>query len=288
MFQLLGSAIQAGTSVKAQKLANDANLELADKTAEFNKEAAELEYQRNVEMWNMENAYNTPAQQMARMIEAGLNPNLVYGSGNVVGNTSSGAPSYNAPMKPTPKVSPVVMQLQNLGGISDVMRDILGIRGAIEDLKQKKIDTTMKNVLLNNVQIDNDLKGINQNSFKNHVYKVAQKMGVPTHEKDASTGSMKTPARRKIEDVLADVKANTSYAEYQKLVNSMESVGYQRDIYKHQVGIQDNFKTGNPAIDSFINTVTKFLGGPISDLPGVKSFLEDKPLLQGLIKAFGI
>lgn len=31
--------------------------------------------------WNMQNAYNTPAAQMARLKEAGLNPNLVYGNG---------------------------------------------------------------------------------------------------------------------------------------------------------------------------------------------------------------
>lgn len=32
--------------------------------------------------WNMQNAYNAPAQQMARYKAAGLNPNLIYGQGN--------------------------------------------------------------------------------------------------------------------------------------------------------------------------------------------------------------
>lgn len=31
--------------------------------------------------WNMQNAYNSPEQQMARLKAAGLNPNLVYGHG---------------------------------------------------------------------------------------------------------------------------------------------------------------------------------------------------------------
>lgn len=35
-----------------------------------------------------QNAYNSPAAQMQRLQAAGLNPNLVYGSGNVVGNQS--------------------------------------------------------------------------------------------------------------------------------------------------------------------------------------------------------
>lgn len=36
---------------------------------------------RALEDWNRQNAYNHPAQQMQRLKEAGLNPNLVYGGG---------------------------------------------------------------------------------------------------------------------------------------------------------------------------------------------------------------
>lgn len=36
---------------------------------------------RMVDQWNRENEYNHPVQQMARLEEAGLNPNLVYGEG---------------------------------------------------------------------------------------------------------------------------------------------------------------------------------------------------------------
>lgn len=38
--------------------------------------------------WNMANDYNHPIQQMERLAAAGLNPNLVYGSGSVTGNTA--------------------------------------------------------------------------------------------------------------------------------------------------------------------------------------------------------
>lgn len=48
----------------------------------------------NAEAIAAQNAYNAPAAQKARLVEAGLNPNLVYSSGNVVGN-QSGAASYD-------------------------------------------------------------------------------------------------------------------------------------------------------------------------------------------------
>ncbi|QCS36707.1 minor capsid protein [Capybara microvirus Cap3_SP_646] len=42
-----------------------------------------------MEAWNLMNDYNSPVKQMERLRAAGLNPNLVYGSGNVAGNTTS-------------------------------------------------------------------------------------------------------------------------------------------------------------------------------------------------------
>lgn len=55
--------------------------ELNKQQYEYNKNLAEQAFQRNVQMWNAENAYNTPAAQMMRMRAAGLNPNLIYGNG---------------------------------------------------------------------------------------------------------------------------------------------------------------------------------------------------------------
>lgn len=43
----------------------------------------------NERMWNMTNTYNSPQEQMKRLQEAGLNPNLIYGSGGQTGGTAS-------------------------------------------------------------------------------------------------------------------------------------------------------------------------------------------------------
>ena len=43
----------------------------------------------NLSMWNRQNEYNSPVAQMARLKQAGLNPMLVYGGGNVTGNSAS-------------------------------------------------------------------------------------------------------------------------------------------------------------------------------------------------------
>ena len=52
---------------------------------------------QNIKFWNMQNAYNTPAMQMQRFKDAGLNPNLIYGKGtpgNAEQITGAKAPDY--------------------------------------------------------------------------------------------------------------------------------------------------------------------------------------------------
>lgn len=64
---------------------------------EWQKRASDYAYNQNLQMWNLANAYNDPAAQMERLQKAGLNPNLVYGGGNVTGNTSGSTPTYERP-----------------------------------------------------------------------------------------------------------------------------------------------------------------------------------------------
>lgn len=52
-----------------------------------NKKSQESAQAHEIDMWNRNNAYNTPAEQMKRLKEAGLNPNLMYGQGST-GNAS--------------------------------------------------------------------------------------------------------------------------------------------------------------------------------------------------------
>jgi len=66
-------------------------------TNQANRELAEYQYSKDLEMWNRGNEYNAPTMQMERLRDAGLNPNLAYGSGSVAGNTATQLPKYQAP-----------------------------------------------------------------------------------------------------------------------------------------------------------------------------------------------
>lgn len=74
------------------------NAEEAQKNRDFQKEMYERQYEDNIKFWNMQNEYNLPSAQLARLREAGLNPLLAYGEGSLSGNIASQAPqSAQAP-----------------------------------------------------------------------------------------------------------------------------------------------------------------------------------------------
>jgi hypothetical protein len=86
----LGSSL---IGMSSQRKANIQNMELAKYQNNWQTAENERAYARNLEMWNMQNAYNAPTAQMSRLRQAGLNPNLVYGNG-VTGNSAGSAPQY--------------------------------------------------------------------------------------------------------------------------------------------------------------------------------------------------
>lgn len=100
------SVLAAGLPLVGQGVASLFGARQAKKQNQANRELAEYQYSKDVEMWNLNNAYNSPKAQMERLKQAGLNPNLVYGTSAVVGN-SSDTPQYSAPSAVVNTVSPV-------------------------------------------------------------------------------------------------------------------------------------------------------------------------------------
>lgn len=91
----IGAAIAAGAGLYDSYQNRKVAKRNTDATIAANKAEAELAYQRQVQMWNMQNMYNTPQAQMQRYLQAGLNPHLIYGQGNS-GNASA-PPAYAPP-----------------------------------------------------------------------------------------------------------------------------------------------------------------------------------------------
>lgn len=116
----------------------------------YNKERADA-----LADWNMNNSYNSPEAQMARLVKAGLNPNMVYGSGSAVNTSSTPSPTHAAPYRgEAPQ-----LDIPNLvGGYYNIATQVQGLNNM-----KKQADLTDANIALtearkNGIVLDNAFK----------------------------------------------------------------------------------------------------------------------------------
>lgn len=102
---------------KAQEDANATNIQLARENRAWQEQ-----------MWNKQNAYNTPAAQIERMRAAGLNPALMYSQGNVgnAGDVGSFA---------TPSVQPVTGFARGLGAAGDMIANAMIQKEQVDQMR---------------------------------------------------------------------------------------------------------------------------------------------------------
>lgn len=159
VLNVAGSIWQTAQQRKEAALQRDWNEAMMDKQNDF-----------SLDMWNRTNEYNTPANQLARLEDAGLNP-LFYsldGTGNASAFQSAGVQGYNSPniQNPFASYDPLTMaQVENIradtrnkNSNSDYTDSL---RATEEALRQGKItiqgveiDLSQSNVRLNNKQRD--------------------------------------------------------------------------------------------------------------------------------------
>lgn len=123
--EIATALIAGGASVLGSGISAGANVAGSHKQYKYSARLMEKQFKYNKQMYDYQNAYNSPAAQMARLKAAGLNPNLIYGSGsaNASGNATS-APTVGLPSAPS-------MPHFNFGS--------LGIQDAINTYYQTKL-----------------------------------------------------------------------------------------------------------------------------------------------------
>lgn len=156
---LLSGLFNAGS----QSSTNKTNLQIARETNASQMALAQYQADQNLNLWHLNNAYNSPAEQMERYKQAGLNPNLIYGNGSSsAGNSSSPAQGYQAPTlqratlrAPQFDVSSLAQSLQN-----GIMNSTL--------IAKNKAETQAIYQNIENLRTDNEYKGL-QIAYQNLV-----------------------------------------------------------------------------------------------------------------------
>lgn len=112
IFGMIGNIFGSSMSARSQRKANEMNLKINQMNNEFNAKEAEKARAFQVDMWNKENAYNTPAAQRERMEQAGYNAYM----NSVDAGSASGMSSTTA----ASAASPAVMQATDFSSLGEI------------------------------------------------------------------------------------------------------------------------------------------------------------------------
>jgi hypothetical protein len=150
----IGAGINAWQSRRNVVDTNRANVKQASVAYQRNKELAQYTYDKNVEMWKMQNQYNAPGAQMQRLQEAGLNPHLMYGKGTV-GNAQA-----MPQMQQTPYVAPRIDYTGRQSISGSVGQAGLGTLAQMLDVENKKLQLRASELGIDAQQLQNGIKRI--------------------------------------------------------------------------------------------------------------------------------
>lgn len=141
-----GSSVADGImSLFGVKSANDKNIAMQRETNalqyQMMREQNEWNRQQAIDMFNLEANYNSPFQQMQRLEEAGINPNVAFGqnTSTTAGNTNASTPAaVGVPTPQAPRVSPLPSPL---GNISSSILQVAQALGSVSQAKKTDAET---------------------------------------------------------------------------------------------------------------------------------------------------
>ena len=127
---IVGGLINAGANIYMQNQTNRTNQNIANENNRFNRE-----------MWNLQTQYNTPANQMQRFKEAGLNTSLMYGTPQNVASSPTPADTTGKAVAPQIQMDSVIsnaMQQYQQNKLIDSQKSKLDAEKIGQDIENAK------------------------------------------------------------------------------------------------------------------------------------------------------
>ncbi len=269
---LFGGLGSSAMNNKAVQDTNKTNMEIAKYQAQWQQQENEKAYQRSLNMWNLQNEYNSPTQQMARIRAAGLNPNLVYGNG-VTGNSAGSAPQY----EPAKFNAPTMQAYRGWNlGISDAISQFLAYRTAKAQVDNMEAQnglirqqtateaTRQANVAVSTARSEFDLsmaKELKDVSVSSAIADMNQKQAGAAH---GWTKANREVVQYELDKALFDNKIKLSSEEYLKTLESVRQLQQDNDINAFRYRMERLLGTGSNSL-TMIRDLLLRLGTALGD-----------------------
>lgn len=125
-----GGLISSGLGAISSIFSNNAQKKENQRNRDFTEYMYDKQYDNNVKLWNMHNKYDLPSAQKQRLIDAGLNPDLMYSGKGV-----SPSPNLQAAVAGSPSSG----SLPGYGGVAEAFN-----QGRLLDAQIRNIDADTK------------------------------------------------------------------------------------------------------------------------------------------------
>lgn len=252
-----GALIGAGANVISNIGANRA-------ARKWNEKMYSLQKADNMEMWNMQNAYNDPAAQMARLEKAGLNPNLVYGTGAVANQT--GSPPSTGDVKPWNPRPPEFDISQAVGRLMQ-KEQIELLKAQTDNTKQDGINKAAQTlgITAGSSKSELDYKFAQEN-YKN-VLQQSQANTLDSQNRAAISSYAVDKAREempyykanaKLDNIQKQLSNDLSRTQRQKMLEEIKLIGNQVGLSDVELGISRSINVDNKSLQTIINLLRLF------------------------------
>ena len=177
-----------------QSSANKRNAALYRQYLDWQRESQVMAQNYNTMMWHMNNRYNSPANQMALLRQAGLNPNLMYG-GAFQGNAQAPSSSGQSASGPGSIYNPLSMSLGNpaetmldertVSANENLANSQANLNNAEADLKNKELGTYDERFEKWKTRWSAELDNLNNNTrlLKDNMSKINAEIGLISAQK---------------------------------------------------------------------------------------------------------
>lgn len=272
---ILGTAVDAVSSAIQNK-----------KQREWNEKMYERQRKDSLADFTMQNEYNSPTAQMARLREAGLNPNLVYGQGAVANNASgikaSDTKQYNPQRLEVGRgiagavgtyYDTKVQQAQydNLKAQNTVLVNKAAMQGleaaqaaaktswtnTQRENSLRLTDASIKNIEQNILKSQQDIKfSVSESTRRDIMQSQNVKESVERILRSQSSRATDTKQREHIDAQIRQIANNIELSEFEKSLNRL-GMTKGDELWQRMIGKLIDEVSGGKTIDEVLSLIMK-------------------------------
>lgn len=223
------------------------------KTAAYNYLLKQQEQAYNLELWKLQNEYNSPAAQMQRYQDAGLNPNLIYSQQN---NAAAPAAASAASFRSGGMYSKSMANALNMVG--QIMNTVKAARETYDYMQYGRTASSLENQLseqrigLLSRQETAQMLANDWNQFlQGRMELDPNAPRVKMYQSQMGVQEQRYEQLKALVNMIPDQQART---------RALKALDDERlSIMRSQTGFITNFDTGHPEFDSFFKMLAFFV-----------------------------